>query len=346
MSARHTADERSPGGIHAHLDLTRLQNNIGRFHQRVAERGVRVRCHVKGHRTVQIAQRQLAAGATGIAVTQLAQARRYIAAGITDVVVAHPWTDPWRWRLIAELADRARLSAHVTTEEAVRGLGAAATAAGTTVGVRLQLGTGEDVTAVPDGQLLVVAAAVAAEPALRFDGVTAYQGLLTAEQARRRVSIGRATARYAIRIAGEIRRAGLPCPGAVGGTPTAEGSLEVPGVTEVCAGACALQDAGLAALGICTPEDIALHVAFDDPATADAALSGYPYPWQSWADSHPVSPETAPGTRVVPPHVCALLPHLERITAYDALGGRPLGTWETLNAQGTPPGRRRPAAGS
>jgi D-serine deaminase-like pyridoxal phosphate-dependent protein len=329
------------GRVRARLDLSRVQGNIDRFHHQVGARGdVRIRSHIKGHRTVEVARRQMEAGAIGIAVTQLAQARRYIAAGITDVVVAHPWTEPWRWRLIAELATRANASAHVTTAAAVRGLGAEAAAAGVTVGVRLQLGTGDDVTAVPDGELLAVAAAVSAEPALRFDGVTAYRGLVTAAEASHRADVGRAAARYAVRVADEIRRAGLPCPGVtVGGTPTAEGALSVQGVTEICAGAYALGDAGLAAIGACAPRDIALYAAFDDPLTADTALSEYPYPWQTWADSHPVGPGSAPGTLVAPPHVCSLLPHLDCVTVYDAAAdGRPVGQWKVLNERDAPPG--------
>ena len=341
MSAGHPRRGQGRCHVKAHLDLSRVQGNIDRFHAQVAAQGdVRIRSHVKGHRTVEVALRQMAAGAAGIAVTQLAQARRYVAAGITDIVVAHPWTEPWRWRLIAGLAARANASAHVTTVAAVHGLGAEAAAAGVTVGVRLQLGTAEDVTAVPDRELLAVAAAAAAEPALRFDGVTAYQGLATADDASRRADVGRAAARHAVRVAEEIRRTGLPCPGVtVGGTPTAEGALSVPGVTEICAGAYALGDAGLAAIGACAVRDIALHAAFDDQAAADRALSEYPYPWQSWADSHPLTGGAAHGTLVAPPHVCSLLPHLDRVTAYDAAGGRPVGQWNVLNERDAPPGR-------
>jgi D-serine deaminase-like pyridoxal phosphate-dependent protein len=346
MSAQYSPGGPVRGRVHAQLDLSRVQGNIDRFHRQVAGRGdVRIRSHVKGHRTVEVALRQMAAGATGIAVTQLAQARRYVAAGITDVVVAHPWTEPWRWRLIAELAAQANASAHVTTAATVRGLGAQAAAAGVTVGVRLQLGAVEDVTAVPDNELLAVAAAVSAEPALRFDGVTAYRGLVTAHEANRRAAVGRAAARYAVRVADEIRRIGLPCPGVtVGGTPTAEGALSVPGVTEICAGAYALGDAGLAAIGTCAPRDIALHAAFGDPATADSALSKYPYPWQTWVDSHPLGYGTAPGTLVAPPHVCSLLPHLDCVTVYDAAGGRPVGQWKVLNERDAPPCRHQRAA--
>ena len=46
---------------------------------------------------MEVALRQMAAGATGIASDAAAQARRYVAAGITMFVVAHPWTEPWRW---------------------------------------------------------------------------------------------------------------------------------------------------------------------------------------------------------------------------------------------------------
>jgi D-serine deaminase-like pyridoxal phosphate-dependent protein len=345
MSAGHPRRGQGPCHVRTHLDLSRVQGNVDRFHAQVAAQGhVQIRSHVKGHRTVEVALRQMAAGAAGIAVTQLAQARRYVAAGITDVVVAHPWTEPWRWRLIAELAAQAKASAHVTTVAAVRGLGAEAAAAGVTVGVRLQLGTAEDVTAVPDRELLAIAAAAAAEPALRFDGVTAYQGLATADEANRRAAVGRAAARHAVRVAEEIRRTGLPCPAVtVGGTPTAEGALSVPGVTEICAGAYALGDAGLAAIGACAAQDIALHAAFDDQAAADRALSEYPYPWQSWADSHPLTGGAASGTLVAPPHVCSLLPHLDRVTAYDAAGGRPVGQWNVLNERDAPPGRRHRA---
>jgi D-serine deaminase-like pyridoxal phosphate-dependent protein len=348
MSSGHSPDGQRLGRVHAQLDLSRLQGNIDRFHRQVADHGdARIRSHVKGHRTVEVALRQMAAGAAGIAVTQLAQARRYVAAGITDVVVAHPWTEPWRWRLIAELATQANASAHVTTAAAARGLGAEAAAAGVTVGVRLELGTAEDVTAVPDSELLAVAAAVLAEPALRFDGLTAYQCLATVDQASRRAAVGRAAARYAVRVADKIRRAGLPCPGVtIGGTPTAGGALSVPGVTEICAGAYALGDAGLAAIGACTERDIALHAAFDDPATASAVLSEYPYPWQTWADSHPLGHGTAPGTLVAPPHVCSLLPHLDRVTAYAVAGGPPVGQWKVLNARDAPPRRQQRATPS
>ncbi|MCF3178953.1 alanine racemase [Streptomyces polychromogenes] len=326
------------------VDLSRVERNIARLHARAAAHGVRVRSHVKGHRTVEIARRQLRSGATGIAVTQLAQARVYVDAGIDDVVIAHPWPEPWRWRLIAELARDCSLSAHVDSVAAVRGLAAAAIEHGSTVGIRLQLGTGLDVRSAPDDRLLSIARAAAAEPSLRFEGVTAYQALLTAGPASDPAAVGRATAGYAVRIATLLRAAGLPCPVvAVGGTPTVDGAMTTPGVTEVCSGAYALHDAGMAAIGACAPEDIAVTVVAVDRAAADAVLDAHPYPWQSPEDHVRLATGAAPGTRLHPPHICALTPQVEAVSVYAHDEDRLIGQWQLVNQQDAPaphPARR------
>jgi D-serine deaminase-like pyridoxal phosphate-dependent protein len=312
------------------VDLGCLERNLKRFHHRASASGVLVRAHAKGHRTVEIALRQMRAGACGIAVTQIAQARRYVAAGITDVVIAHPWQEPWRWRLIAQLARDCRLSVHIDSREAVAGLAAAAVEAGSVVGVRVQLGTGTDVTATADDELLALAHAAATEPALRLDGVTGYQSLLTVESAAVREDIGRATAEYAVRIAGLLREEGLPCPVVtVGGTPTADGAMAVPGVTEVCAGAYALQDAGMAAIGVCGPEDVAVSVIASEPSHADTVLAAYPYPWQTPAEHTELGSSAGRHTPIVPPHICALLMQIDAVTAYEQEW--PDSTWRVLN---------------
>ncbi|MEN8649776.1 alanine racemase [Streptomyces sp. 21So2-11] len=330
--------QKAPGApVQVLIDLARADRNIERLHVRAAAHGVRVRAHVKGHRTTEIALRQVRAGAVGIAVTQLAQARGYVAAGIDDVVIAHPWTEPWRWQECAELARHCRLSVHVDSVATVEGLAGAAARAGTSVGVRLQLGTGLDATATPDAQLLATARAVASRPGLRFDGVTAYQALLTAGAARDPATTGRLTAEYVLRIATLLRDAGLPCPAvAVGGTPTADGALAVPGVTEICAGAYALQDAGMASIGFCDPSDVAVTVTAGDPAEGDRVLDAHPYPWQSPSDHRRLATTAGPGARLAPPHICALTPQIDTVTVYEHDEERLIGSWQVLNAQDTP----------
>jgi D-serine deaminase-like pyridoxal phosphate-dependent protein len=50
------------------VDLDKFDANVGRLMQAVAGRNVRVRPHAKSHKCVEIARRQVAAGAIGICV--------------------------------------------------------------------------------------------------------------------------------------------------------------------------------------------------------------------------------------------------------------------------------------
>ncbi|WP_369264383.1 alanine racemase [Streptomyces sp. R35] len=326
----------------AYVDVDRLERNLTRFHALAAAHGPAVRAHVKAHRTVEIARRQLRAGARGIAVNQVAQARGYVAAGITDVVIAHPWRDPWRWRLIAELARDCRVAVHVDSLESVAGLAAAAASADSVVGIRVQLGTGDDITATADDTLVDLARAAAAARSLSLDGITGYQALTTAESAPDREAVGRAAAEYAVRSAGLLRAHGLTFRTvAVGGTPTAEGAMAVEGVTEVCSGAYALQDAGMAAIGVCAPEDVAVSVTAE-PGAGDALLDAYPYPWQTPGER---MPRPGSGTvHLLPPHVCALMPQIDHVTAREQK--RPDSTWHVLNQMDEPDRAARPATRS
>jgi len=326
------------------IDLSRLKRNIRRFHDHAAGAGVAVRPHVKGHKTVEIARCQMRQGSCGIAVTSVAEARAYLTAGITDIVMAYPWQERWRWRLMAELAADCRLSVLAGSHEAIRGLAAAAAAAGSVIGVRVRLGDDKDLAAVSDDKLIALARAAHVEPALRLDGVHGYQALdsqpLDAAQARHeRTKVGRATAQYAVRVAGVLRAEGLPCPVvAVSGTPTAEGAIGVPGVTEVCAGAYALQDAGMAAIGVCAVEDIAVSVLATDPAAADAILAEYPYPWQAPTEYARLASSAAPRTRLHPPHVCALMRRIETVSVRTAAAqeGPSTVTWPVTNQRDQP----------
>jgi uncharacterized OsmC-like protein len=93
------------------------------------------------------------------------------------------------------------------------------------------------------------------------------------------VRVGRTVAEYVVGVADLLRARGWACPVvAVSGTPTAEGAVTVPGVTEVCAGAYALQDTGMSAIGVCAPDDVAVSVIAGDPLAADVVLSSYPGP--------------------------------------------------------------------
>lgn len=306
------------------IDLRRLDANLHEFHARAAAAGCRVRAHLKAHRTRELADRQVAAGAVGVAVQTARAARTLAAAGIDDVVLAWPWPEPWRFPLFAEAAAVVpRFAVHVDRTESVTGIGAAATARGVEVGLRI------DLRHIPPERVVPLAEVVAGTAGVRLDGVTAYQPVETAADLVDRYALGRRCADQAVRAAAAIAEAGIDCPVVcVGGTPTAAGALSVAGVTEVCAGAYATWDGGLARQGVCAPGQVAISVAADAPEL----LAGCGQPWEPEVTSVP-APAPYAG-RLLPAHVCPLAATLVRrqlpITVVDEAG--PVAVWRPFAA--------------
>ncbi|MGK5522973.1 alanine racemase [Micromonospora sp. URMC 107] len=327
------------------VDLSRLDANISRYGRRAAEAGVALRAHVKGHRTPEIAARQVAAGAVGVAVHSAAEAMAYLKVGVTDVAVAWPWRDPWRWTRFAQLARHCAVTVHVDHPDAVAGLGAAAEAHGVELGVRIEVDTGLHRVGVDPDAAGELAATVARTRGVRLAGVTGYVGLTDAAAARDRVGLGRRQALLLVSVAERIRAAGSPCPTvSVGGTPTLSGALDVAGVTEVCAGAYALLDGGFARLGECDPEAVAIAVTTTVTGNdgrvlrtdADALLAGADQTWMSGVvmtapDGAPVSPASVSvgdELRVLPGHVCPVVARRPLLHVLDS--GEPVARWQAL----------------
>lgn len=314
--------------IEARIDLERLDRNIAAFHARAHSRSVKVRAHVKGHRCIDLARRQVAAGATGIAVHFASEARRYIAAGLDDVLIAQPWREPWRWRLLAELAADCRLTVHVNSPDMVRGLAEAAQSAGTEIHVLLRLDDGSDPRHTSYEDLRDRVDLVRSERGVRFDGVYAYQGMPTGDAVARHVDLGIGAAEHVVRMAERLRADRRPCPiVTVAGTPAAAGAATVEGITEICAGAYALLDAGMAAAGVCAADDIAISVRVRSDTGIAAqqqalqVLRADPYPWQDPALFAPT-----PGVWTAPLHICPLAIQLHSVAVFGP--GRQRGIWE------------------
>ena len=71
-----------------------MQANITRMQQRMDTLGVALRPHVKTHKCLEIAERQVRAGADGLTVATVAEAEVFAAAGFDDLFIAYPlWVD-------------------------------------------------------------------------------------------------------------------------------------------------------------------------------------------------------------------------------------------------------------
>ena len=242
-----------------------VRRNISRLADYCRTHDLALRPHTKTHKSVFIAGLQLDAGAAGITVAKAGEAEALLPAfagrGVPDILVAYPPVDPARCRRIAALAREATVRVALDSAFAATGLAAAARAAGSTVGVLVDLDVGMGRTGVADPAALErLAAEVARLPGLRLDGILCYPGHVlapVAEQAGPLAAVGALLAE-AIR---RFDRAGL-CREIVSGgsTPTAFTSHLIGSLTEIRPGTFVFNDMNTVPGGFCGFDDCAATI--------------------------------------------------------------------------------------
>lgn len=244
------------------LDETRMQRAIERMQSRMTALGVALRPHVKTAKCVEVARRQLLAGARGITVSTLREAEEFFAAGFDDILYAVGLA-PQRLPHVLALRQRGcNLKVVVDSLAAANAVPSAAPGPHGVVPVLVEVDTDGHRAGVAPGSDDLLAIGRVLHDAGALAGVMTHCGAsyecrgaaeleAMAEQERSRCVLA----------AERLRAAGLPCRTvSVGSTPTALFARRLDGVTEVRAGVYVFYDLVMAGLGVCAPEDIALSV--------------------------------------------------------------------------------------
>lgn len=247
------------------VDIDRLDRNLAEFQQQAATAGVTLRPHAKAHKTPQIAERQLALGAVGLAVAKPSEARVFVETGASDVDIAFPVAGHASARAVAELARSARIAVHGDSRAGLRMLSRAAVACDSTIRVLVEIDGGLGRCGVPADDVSAATAlawAVDELPGLELDGVVTYAGMAVAYPAHMgRFEAGEREGRLVVGQAEAMRAHGLAVRRVIAGsTATAAGAASVPGVTEVRAGAYPFMDGAQLSYGTVERDRVALTV--------------------------------------------------------------------------------------
>lgn len=246
------------------IDLDRMRHNIARMQACAKALGVVFRPHVKTSKCAEVVAEQLAAGAQGITVSTLKEAREFFAAGITDILYAVGMVAN---KLPAVLALRRSgcglkiITDNLASAEAIVAFGKAHDEH---FEVLIEIDTDnhrsgvkpDDVAtlqaighALRDGGMLLAGVMTHAGSSYDHDTPEALQAV--AEQERAGV----------VQAAEHLRAGNLPCPTvSVGSTPTALSARHLEGVTELRAGVYVFFDLVMSNVGVCCTDDIALSV--------------------------------------------------------------------------------------
>ena len=160
------------------IDLDALEHNIAVIADHYRDTAVKLRPHVKNHKSPQIARMQINAGGTvgGVCAAKVSEAEVFVEAGFTNVLIANQVTTADKINRLAALAKQADVIVGVDHEQQVSLLSAGALAADVVIGVVVEVNTSMrrgGVRALEDG--VELAKRIVESPGLQFRGVQSHQ---------------------------------------------------------------------------------------------------------------------------------------------------------------------------
>jgi D-serine deaminase-like pyridoxal phosphate-dependent protein len=227
------------------VDRDVLRSNLEYMQSRLPGLHARLRGHVKNHKSPHIARMQLEHGAFGLCAATIWEAIVMVRAGADDVLIANQLVTPQKRRAAALLAREANVIVNVDDAGDAEALSQAAVAAGTTVGVLVEVDTGMHRSGVDSPEEgLAVAKRVQQLPGLRMDGLSGYEGHCSMEMDTETRHRKQAVAMsYFVEVADLLEANGVPCPIlSAAGTATAFWTGSNPRITELQLGSYAAMD--------------------------------------------------------------------------------------------------------
>jgi D-serine deaminase-like pyridoxal phosphate-dependent protein len=234
----------TPGATFEELDTPALLIDLPIFEQNLklvadfyADKEAKVRPHIKGHKSPEIARLQLEAGSTvgGVCAAKLGEAETMVKGGIDKVLIFNEITSPPKMRRLTALAKRGDITVAVDDPGNVEELSEAAQAAGVTIGACVEVSVGIDRCGIAPGSPGVdLARAVMKAPGLHFAGLLGYEGSIPLPDFEERSMKTRERIQRLLDTREMVETAGLHCEiVGGGGTTTWNITGTIPGMTEV-----------------------------------------------------------------------------------------------------------------
>ncbi len=250
------------------IDAATAQKNIQTMATYVSANRLALRPHTKTHKNRFIAGLQMEAGAIGLTVAKVGEGIA-LHESARDLLMAYPAVDKFRCEGLAELAKRNTVRVVVDSLTGVDALKAAAKAAGSTIGivVEIDVGMGRTGVASPE-ESLALAQAVSVSKHLQLDGILCYPGHIWDAIDQQATPIAAVSSR--LQEALDLwARHGLQAKVVSGGsTPTAFQSHLVKQYTEIRPGTYVFNDMNTVRGGFCTLDQCAARIVCTVVSTA------------------------------------------------------------------------------
>ena len=226
------------------VDLDILDANIARAAEIGRAAGARLRPHIKTHRMLEVARRQIGAGASGICCAKTGEAEVFADGGIDDIFIANQVVGATKFRRLRALAKRVRLAVGIDHPDQVDLL--SQTFHGSEpLDVSIEIDVGQGRTGVVEPEEAVgLARLVLDAPGLALRGIYTHEGHdYAARDAADLAVIADRAQRQMLEAAQAIRDAtGAACEVSMGSTPSLYGRAFHPGIDELRPGTAVFND--------------------------------------------------------------------------------------------------------
>jgi D-serine deaminase-like pyridoxal phosphate-dependent protein len=232
------------------LDLDALRENLARYQCYYDEHGIKLRPHIKTHKTLAVAAMQMECGATGLTCQKVGEAEVMVAGGLdVDILITYNILGESKLDRLVALARQTNITVTADSAYVLQGYSVAAAGSGLTLGVLIEVDCGNQRTGVPTVDQAVELGRLAhALPGLELRGIMGYP-------------TPPCVGPFLREVVDAYGQAGLPCPNVSGGsTKSAFQAHEIPELTEYRIGEYAVGGAGHLAAGRHTLEQCALRV--------------------------------------------------------------------------------------
>jgi len=248
------------------LDRNKLTASIKKMQDLANVNHVRLRPHIKTHKSIRIANLQIEQGACGITASKVDEALVFLKAGINSITLAQPLLTPSKIdRLFqAALESQADMRMIMDSVEGLDLIGLKAEELSYMPGVFIKIDVGLNRCGLKEGDERIVSLAetIHNHPSLKFCGLLSHAGHAYG------AADGNGVARIAenerlqmLRIKDALEKENLQVPEiSVGSTPTVLGAENFEGVTEIRPGNYVFLDQNPLRLGLVQPGEVSLTV--------------------------------------------------------------------------------------
>ena len=199
----------------------KLENNISKIGEYGKKHDIRIRPHIKTHKSIYVGELQIEAGAVGISVANLGEASTFSEKDFSSIFITRTIAEENKFELLLKLSRNGQIILAVDNPEVAQKLGAFYYQKKKQLPVRLEIDSGQHRCGVLPEKALPLVQKIRQIDGLVFDGIFTHAGQVYGAAPDQKEKIAGQEASVLIEVYHQLTKAGIPCQNrSTGTTPT------------------------------------------------------------------------------------------------------------------------------